>query len=51
MGIAVLDATDMGALSYEMKGELPSYTWDVTIQGDTALCAMGTWGVEAVSIE
>jgi hypothetical protein len=49
--IAVLDATDLSALSYEVKGELPSYTWNVTISGDLALCAMGYWGVEAVSLE
>jgi hypothetical protein len=48
--IGVLDATNLGALSYETKGELVSYAYDVKLDGDKALCSLGPYGLEIVDV-
>jgi hypothetical protein len=48
--ISVLDTTDLDAPTYETKGELPSYLYDVTLSGETALCSMGPWGIATVDV-
>ncbi|WP_437753314.1 beta-propeller domain-containing protein [Sorangium sp. So ce1389] len=48
--IAVLDAADLDELTYETKGELSSYTYQVTVSGDRALCSLGHHGLEIVDL-
>lgn len=48
--LSVLDATDLTALSFEKKSELPSYTYHATLAGDRALCSLGRYGLEAVDV-
>ncbi|XXY52993.1 beta-propeller domain-containing protein [Sorangium sp. So ce269] len=48
--IAVLDAADLDELTYETKGELSSYTYQVTVSGDRALCSLGHHGLEVVDL-
>ncbi|WP_437851941.1 beta-propeller domain-containing protein [Sorangium sp. So ce363] len=49
-GLSVLDAADLDELTLEMKGELSSYVSQVTISGDTALCALWYHGLEVVDL-
>lgn len=48
--LAILDATDMGALHYERLADLNGYLYSVTVAGDQALCSMGEYGLQAVSL-
>ncbi|XXX74279.1 beta-propeller domain-containing protein [Sorangium sp. So ce134] len=48
--IAVIDASDLDALTYETKGELSSYIYRVTLDGDRALCSLGHHGLEVVDL-
>lgn len=50
-GIHVLDATDLSDLSIEKKGDVTSYVYSVTLDGDSALCAMGPYGLEVVDLQ
>lgn len=50
-GIHVLDATDMGDMSIEKKGDVMSYVYSVTLDGDSALCAMGPYGLDVVDLQ
>ncbi|WP_438033930.1 beta-propeller domain-containing protein [Sorangium sp. So ce204] len=47
--LSILDATDLTALSFEKKSELPGYVVHVTLSGDRALCSWG-YGLEAVDV-
>ncbi|CAN98617.1 hypothetical protein sce8447 [Sorangium cellulosum So ce56] len=47
--LSVLDATDLTALSFETKSELPGYVYHVTLSGERALCSWG-YGLEAVDV-
>lgn len=49
-GVAVLDATNLDVVTYARKADLTGYAYDVTMMGDTALCSMGPWGLQAVDI-
>ncbi|KYF78575.1 hypothetical protein BE20_07785 [Sorangium cellulosum] len=48
--LAVIDASDLDALTYETKGELSSYIYRVTVDGDRALCSLGHNGLEVVDL-
>lgn len=49
--ISVLDASDLGALTYEQKGELSGYYSNtVTLDGDLALCSMGPYGLDVIDL-
>ncbi|WP_437742719.1 hypothetical protein WMF39_45560 [Sorangium sp. So ce1504] len=47
--LSVLDATDLTALSFEKKSELPGHVYHATLSGDRALCSWG-YGREAVDV-
>ncbi|WP_437731574.1 beta-propeller domain-containing protein [Sorangium sp. So ce1335] len=48
--IGVIDATDLGEVTYETKGELSSYSHKVTVSGDLALCSLGHHGLDIVDL-
>jgi hypothetical protein len=49
--VAVFDTTDVTAAPSLVKSEeLTGYPYDVSVHGDTAVCALGPWGVESVSL-
>ncbi len=48
--IAVLDTSDLGELAYSNKGDVASYVYQVTLDGDRALCAMGPYGLAVVDL-
>lgn len=50
-GIHVLDATDLSDITFTKKGDVTSYVYDVTLDGDSALCAMGPYGLEVVDLQ
>jgi hypothetical protein len=47
--LSVLDATDLTALSFEKKSDLPGHVVHATLSGDRALCSWG-YGLEAVDV-
>ncbi|WP_437713377.1 hypothetical protein WMF45_46655 [Sorangium sp. So ce448] len=47
--LSVLDATDLTALSFEKKSDLPGHVCHATLSGDRALCSRG-YGLEAVDV-
>ncbi|WP_437671768.1 beta-propeller domain-containing protein [Sorangium sp. So ce131] len=48
--IAVLDAADLDELTFERKGELSSYIYQVTLDGDRALCSLGHYGIDVIDL-
>lgn len=50
-GIHTLDATDMSNIVFEKKADVTSYVYAVTLDGDRALCSMGPYGLETVSLQ
>ncbi|AUX35775.1 MULTISPECIES: beta-propeller domain-containing protein [Sorangium] len=48
--LAVIDGSDVGALTYETKGELSAPVSRVTLDGDRALCSLGHHGLEVVDL-
>lgn len=50
-GIHVLDATDLTNMTLVKKGDVTNYVQNVTLDGDSALCAMGPYGLEVVDVQ
>jgi len=50
-GIHVLDASDLSDITIEKKGDVNGYVYDVTLDGDRALCAMGPYGLDVVELQ
>jgi len=50
-GLGEVDATDAAAPSLEIHELWGYYCSDLETDGQTALCAMGQWGVQAVELE
>jgi hypothetical protein len=48
--LSVLDATDLDALSFEQKGEIPFYAQSVEVSGDKALCSLGEYGLSVIDL-
>jgi hypothetical protein len=48
--IWAVDATRLHALSLEKKGEVLSYPYGVTLDGQRAVCAMGPYGLDVVDL-
>ncbi|MEZ4314609.1 MAG: beta-propeller domain-containing protein [Polyangiaceae bacterium] len=50
-GLHVLDTSDMSDMTLEKKGNLRGYVYSARIEGDTALCALGPWGLQSVDLQ
>lgn len=50
-GIHVLDASDLSDMNLEKKGEVTSWIYSATLDGDRALCALGPYGLEVVDLQ
>lgn len=50
-GIHVLDATDLADMTLAKKGDVTNYVQNVTLDGNSALCAMGPYGLEVIDIQ
>ena len=50
-GIHVLDASDLENMTIEKKADVTAWIYNVTLDGDRALCAMGPFGLEAVDLQ
>lgn len=48
--IAVFDATNLDAPTFHEKAKLRGYLSDVEIVGDAAICSLGQFGVQSVSL-
>lgn len=49
--VAVFDATEASEAPVLLRSEeLVGNLYDVTLHGDTAICSLGNWGVQAVSL-
>ena len=50
-GLGELDATDPAAPAVSLHDLWGSYCGDLKTDGDTAYCAMGPWGIQAVQLD
>ena len=48
--IGLFDTTDLAKATYGVVEELPAWVSNVTIDGESAICSMGFWGVKTVSL-
>lgn len=48
--IGVLETADLSSLTFSTKGDVASYVYQVTVDDDRALCAMGPYGLAVVDL-